>query len=78
MKSTIKSLQLATVTSTTCQSQEICGVATMKTKYLGETGQSKLGTCVPQSYCTDAAGCQLAQKFLPTGVSSQECKVLYI
>ena len=78
MKSTIKSLntQLSAVTSTACQSQEICGVATMKTKYLGETGQNKIGACVPHSYCTDAAGCQIAHKFLPTGVSSQGCKVL--
>lgn len=80
MKSTIKSLnpQLPSVTSTTCHKQQICGVATMKIKYLGEIGQSKLGTCVPHRYCTDAAGCQLALKYLPTGVSSQSCKVLYI
>ena len=80
MKSTIKSLnpQLDPVSTEKCRSQHVCGVAKMAITYLGETGQGKLGSCVPISFCSDGIGCQLALKFLPTGVSSQGCKVLYI
>ena len=56
----------------------MCSVATMKIKYLNETGQSKFGTCVPSGSCSNTAGCQLAIVNLPSDVISQECKVLYI
>ena len=77
MKSTIKSLnpELVPARSETCESQESCGVATMKITYLGETGQGKLGTCVPERFCSHADGCLLALRYLPAGVSSQGCKV---
>ena len=61
-----------------CQPSEVCSIATMKIKYLNETGQSKFGTCVPIGSCSNTAGCQLAIVNLPSDVISQECKVLYI
>ena len=80
MKSTIKSLNsvLNPVRSKTCESQQTCGVATVNIKYLGETGKGKLGTCVPSSACSDVVGCQLALRYLPTDVSNQGCKVLFL
>ena len=80
MKSVIKSLnpKLDPIATEICASQEICGVATMTITYLGKTGKGKLGKCVPRSFCSDGAGCQLALKYLPTGVLSQGCKVWYI
>ena len=80
MDSTIQSLNqvLDPVTNKTCQPTEVCGVATVTMKYGGVTGQGKIGSCVPNSFCSGTIGCQLAIKNLPSGVSSEECKVLYI
>ena len=80
MESTVKLLnpQLDPVSSIKCLPQQVCGVATMAITYLGETGKGKLGSCISISYCSGTIGCQLALKFLPSGVSSQGCKVLHI
>ena len=80
MQSTIQSINQIQdpVTNRTCQSSEVCGVATMKIQYNAENGQGKIGTCIPSSLCSSTTGCQLAIQYLPSGVSSQECKVFYI
>ena len=80
MSSTIQSLKLVlnSVKTEKCTSSQVCGVATMKVTYRGETGQGKIGTCVTKNRCSDTAECQLVTQNLPPGVSSQECKVLYI
>ena len=80
MNSTIQSLNLVLnpVTNTTCQPAEVCGVATITIKYGEETGQGKIGSCVTNSSCSSTSGCQLAIANLPSGVSSEECKVIYI
>ena len=80
MQSTIQSINQALdpVTNKTCPMSEVCGVATLTIKYLGETGQGKLGSCVPNMTCSNTNGCQLAIANLPPGVSSEECKVQYI
>ena len=79
IKSTIKSLDpvLDPVINRTCQLSEVCGVAMMKIKYGNETGQGKIGNCVPNSFCSDTAGCQLTTFNLPPNVTFQECKVLF-
>ena len=79
IKSTIKSLDpvLDPVINRTCQLSEVCSVAMMKIKYGNETGQGKIGNCVPNSFCSDTAGCQLATFNLPSNVTFQECKVLF-
>ena len=80
MQSTVQSINqiLDPVTNRTCQSSEVCGVVTMKIQYNAENGQGKIGTCIPSSLCSSTTGCQLAIQYLPSGVSSQECKVFYI
>ena len=80
MNSTIQSLNpaLDPVTSKTCQHSEVCGVATITIKYNGEKGQVKIGSCVPKILCSNTTGCQFAIANLPSGVSSEECKVLYV
>lgn len=80
MKSTISSLNLvlSTVKNERCTSSQVCGVATMNITFYGEAGQGKIGACITKDSCSDSAGCQLAIQYLPTGVLSQECKVLYI
>ena len=77
MKSTVKSLNshLYPVSSKKCLPQQVCGVATLAITYLGETGQGKLGSCIPISFCSNGTGCQLAYRLLPNGVSSLGCKV---
>lgn len=79
MKSTIKSLDpiLLPVINRTCQLSEVCGVATMKIKYGNESGQGKIGSCVPNSSCSDTDGCRLANLNLPSNVTMRECKVLF-
>lgn len=79
MKSTIKSLEpvLDPVINRTCQLSEVYGVVMMKIKYANETGQGKIVNCVPNSFCSDTAGCQLANFNLPSNVTFQECKVLF-
>ena len=79
MKSTIKSLEpvLDPVINRTCQLSEVYGVVMMKMKYANETGQGKIVNCVPNSFCSDTAGCQLANFNLPSNVTFQECKVLF-
>ena len=80
MKSTIKSLNsvLFPVTTETCKPSYTCGVATVKVKYQSETGQGKIGGCIPKNVCSTAAGCSVAIRFLPTGATFQECKVFHI
>ena len=80
MKSTTRSFNwvLCTVKNERCTSSHVCGVTTMNIKFNGEAGQGKIGTCVTKNSCSDSAGCQLATQYLPPGVLSQECKVLYI
>ena len=79
MKSTIKSLEpvLDPVINRTCQLSEVYGVVMMKIKYANETGQGKIVNCVPNSFCSDTAGRQLANFNLPSNVTFQECKVLF-
>ena len=80
MSSTIQSFKsvLNSVKTEKCASPQVCGVATMKVTYRGESGQGRIGTCVTKNCCSDAAACQLVTQNLPPGVSFQECKVLYI
>ena len=80
MSSTIQSLKsvLNSVKTGKCTSSQACGVAIMKVTYRGETGQVKIGICVTKNRCSDTGGCQLVTQNLPPGVSSLECKVLYI
>ena len=80
MQSTIQSLNqvLDPVTNTTCQPSEVCGVATLTIKFDGKTGESKIGGCAHISNCSSTNGCQLAIANLLCGISSEECKVLYI
>ena len=79
MKSTVKSLEpvLDPVINRTCQLSEVYGVVMMKIKYANETGQGKIVNCVPNSFCSDTAGCQLANFNLTSNVTFQECKVLF-
>lgn len=80
MHSTIQSLNLVLdpVTNTICQPADVCGVATVTIRYNNETGQGKVGGCLPNSFCSSTTACQLAIENLPSGVSSDECKVSYI
>ena len=80
MNSTIRSLNLVLdpIRTETSTSSETCGVATMKVQYQSETGQGKLGSCVIKIFCSNADGCSLAIRQLPSGATSLECKVLYI
>lgn len=80
MDSTIQSLNevLDIVTNKTCQPTEVCGVATVTMKYGGVTRPGKIGSCVPHSSCSGAIRSQVVITNLPSGVSSEECKVLYI
>ena len=80
MNSTIQSINpvLDPVTSRTCHHSERCGVATITIKYGAETGQGKIGSCVPKILCSNTIGCQFAIANLPSGVSSEECKVIYV
>ena len=80
MNSTIQSLNvvLDPIRTETCTSSETCGVATMKVQYQSETGQGKLGSCASKTLCSNADGCSLAIRHLPSGATSLECKVLNI
>ena len=77
MKSTIQSLNpvLEPAITKVCRPTETCGVATMKVQYLSETGQGKIGGCVPKNVCSNTNGCSLAIRNLPRGVSTLDCKV---
>ena len=80
MKSTTRSLNwvLGTVKNEKCTSSHVYGVTTINITFNGEPGQGKIGTSVTKNSCSDSAGCQLATQYLPPGVLSQECKILYI
>ena len=54
------------------------GVATVTKRYGNETGQGKVGGCVPNSFCCSTTACQLAIANLPSAASPEECKVFYI
>ena len=77
-KSTIQPLNLLPVTKKKCKPSETCGVATIKVQYQNVTGQGKIGGCVRKIVCSSAAGCLVANQFLPAGAKSLKCKVLYI
>ena len=64
------------VVNQTCTTSQLCAVATIKGTYHGKLGQMKLGACVSKDSCSDTAGCNLALANLPSGATSQECKVL--
>ena len=79
MHSTIQSLNLVLdpVTNTICQPADVRRVATVTIRYNNETGQGKVGGCLPNSFCSCTTACQLAIANLTSGVSSDECKVFY-
>ena len=50
-------------------------MATMKRIYRERFAQIKDGACVSKYLCYDTAGCNLALTYLPSGATTQECKV---
>ena len=76
IKSTIESIKFPAVVNQICTASQLCAVATIKGTYHGNLGQMKLGACVSKDNCSDTAGCNLALRYLPSGATSQECKVL--
>ena len=74
--STIESLNLSPVKSGTCMASKSCALAKIKGEYRGKYFQFRLGACLSNNLCFGTAGCNVALKYLPSGATSQECKVV--
>ena len=62
--------------SETFTASKSCALATIKGAYRGKNAQFRLGACLSKNLCFGTAGCNIALTYLPSGATSQECKVV--